>query len=401
MNLPHISYDSLVLMTIVNLLTTGLVMLFIWNADRPGPGLNEIALGSILIGCGLLIAGLRNIFPLESVIPLSNFSVFAGALLKLNGVRLFRGFGPLPPWFNVAASLVYATPFLYFTFVHDNMAARVLVSSLGLCVIVVMSCVSVLIDLPREDRRLYFFSATLLGFHAFSLAVRVCWAATHRMEGAYQTGSPADFTAFFTMNFAITGCCLAIATASSRKLYHSTRKLALHDPLTKLPNRRMFEDRMAELCSSGTRANIALIYIDLDNFKFINETFGHAGGDHVLQVVGERLMNRFVGACLPARVGGDEFVILLESVQSRADAFNVLEKVIEAVQAEVTMGHKNVRLEASSGLALFPEDVTCLADLTDMADRRMYRAKRAPRPFAPFAGQISEARLKTSPKSLA
>jgi diguanylate cyclase (GGDEF)-like protein len=401
MNFPHFSYDSLVLMTIVNLLTTGSVMMFIWNADRPGPGLTELAMGDLVIGLGLLISGLKNVAPSESVIPLSNFAVFAGALMMLNGVRAFRGYGRLPAWVNVAASSAYAVPFLYLTFVRDDMAARVFVSSVALGLIALSMTISMLIDLPREDRRLYFFSATLLGLHVVSLLLRAGWALTRREGGVYIAGSPADYTAFITLNFVITGCCLAIATASSRKLYHTTRKLALHDPLTQLPNRRMFEDRMSNLCLSGTQASVALIYIDLDNFKIINDTFGHGGGDQVLRVVGERLMAQFVEAGLPARVGGDEFIILLEGVQSRSAAFLVMEKVIQAIQAEVILGHHGICLEVSSGMALFPEDVTSLTELVEVADRRMYRSKRAHRQFGTLPGAIAEPRLKSSPKSLA
>jgi diguanylate cyclase (GGDEF)-like protein len=397
MNFPHITYDSLILRTIVNLFTTGAMMLFIWNADRPGPGLTEIALGDILIGLGLAIAGLRNIVPSESVIPLSHFAVFAGALLMLNGVRLFRGFGALPGWLNAAASVTYAAPLLYLTFVHDDMPARVMLSSAALGVMAVLMVVALLTDTPREDFRLYLFSATLMSFHALSLGLRVVWAFTHRENGIYVTGSPADYTAFITLNFMVTGCCVAIATASSRKLYHSTRKLALHDPLTKLPNRRMFEDRMSELCKLETQTNTALIYIDVDDFKVINETFGHSGGDQVLKVIGERLMAGVAEMGLTVRLGGDEFVILLENVAARSAAFLVMDKAIRSIQTAMTVGDHCVRLKVSSGLALYPEDVKCLSDLTDVADQRMYRAKRLQRRFGPYAGSIAESRLNASP----
>jgi GGDEF domain-containing protein len=120
------------------------------------------------------------------------------------------------------------------------MQARVILSSLTLGLIAVLMAFWMHTEVPQQDFRLYFFSATLLGFHALSWGLRAATAFTHRENFIYLSGSPADDTAFFTLNFLVTGFCLAIATASSRKIYHTTRKLALHDPLTQWPNRWMF-----------------------------------------------------------------------------------------------------------------------------------------------------------------
>jgi diguanylate cyclase (GGDEF)-like protein len=400
MYLPHFSYDSLVLMTIVNLLTTGGVMMFIWNVDRPGPGLTEMALGDLLVGFGLVIAAFKNLVPGGTIGLLSNLAVFAGAVLLLNGMRAFRGLDHLSAPLLSTLSSAYACAILYRTFGSDDVAVRASIESGTLALLTLAMAGTMLTRVPLEDRRLYFFSAALLTLHALSLGLRAGWAVTHRLNGAYFSGSPADYTVLFTLNFVVTGCCLAVATASSRKLYHTTRKLALHDPLTQLPNRRMFEDRISELRGSGTRVSIALIYIDLDNFKVVNETFGHSGGDQVLRIVGERLMAQFVETGLPARVGGDEFVVLLEGVQSRAAALMVMEKAIAAIQAEIRVGHESIYLELSGGMALYPEDVESLSDLAGVADRRMYRSKRGQRQFAPCSGPIRDSRLSASPNTM-
>ncbi len=129
MTLLHIGYDSLVLMTIVNLLTTGSVMIFIWNADRPGPGLTRVACGDLLIGSGLLVSALGNLIPGGSVTLISNLAIFAGAISFLTGVRAFRGFRTLRVPLIAAASAIYAGPLIYWLLIHDDMPVRIAFSS--------------------------------------------------------------------------------------------------------------------------------------------------------------------------------------------------------------------------------------------------------------------------------
>lgn len=384
MTLPAFSYDSLVLMTIVNLLTTGSVMMFVWNADRPGPGLIQIAWGDLLMGLGFLIAALKTVIPGGSVALASNLAVFAGVMLIWTGVRAFRGLPPLRKRQLVAISTIYNIAFLYFVFVNNNPSARIFTVPVTFSLVTLFAAAAMFRDVPSLDRRLYYFSGTLLTFHAISLAVRALYVLGHPPASRILNGSPADFTALFSLNFVVTGCCLAIATASSRKLYHTTRKLALHDPLTSLPNRRMFEDRLQELGSVTAPCNVAVIYLDLDNFKAVNDSFGHTAGDRVLCMIGERMRQQFTGSGFAARLGGDEFVMLMEGPESRDAVHAAMNSVIRAIQSEIQMNDQTISIDVSGGMAMYPEDVPTLAELTDLADRYMYRAKARNRHFAGF-----------------
>jgi diguanylate cyclase (GGDEF)-like protein len=401
MTFPSFNYDSLILMTIVNLLTTGGVMMFIWNVDRPGPGLVQMAWGDLLIGFGLLIAALRTVIPGGPILLVSNLAMFAGVMLIWTGVRAFRGIRRLPVTLILAISAVYSATFVYWIFFNNDAEARIFAGCVALGLITVLTAAAMLTDVPLEDRRLYYFSGTLLSFHAFALALRAGWAVTHAQGAGLFAGSPADFTVMFTMNFLVTGCCLAVATASSRKLYHTTRKLALHDPLTQLPNRRMFEDRLRELTNAGGESNVALIYLDLDNFKLVNDTFGHSAGDMVLRSLAERIKEQFTERGFPARLGGDEFVILIENVRSRQAAFKVMGSMIRAIHREIAIGDTAVCIDVSGGLAMYPEDAASLSELIDVADRSMYRAKCRQRAFKAFTDHTAATQLETSPKSIA
>jgi diguanylate cyclase (GGDEF)-like protein len=399
MSLPHLNYDSLVLMTIMNLFTTGCVMIFIWNADRPGPGLTRFAVGDLLIGAGLILAALTKAGPAGAIALAAALSIHAGAISMYSGLRAFRGFPPVPTPLLAGASAVYTCFVSYWFLIRHDPAARVAFISSWMAVILILMMVVMLAELPREDRRLYLFMAALFGLHAMTMAIRSAWAITHRTSTDFFDGSPANFTAMLTLNFVVTGCGIATAIASSRKLYHDTRRLALHDPLTHLPNRRMLEQRLAEVRRTryGVWPPVALIYLDLDNFKTINDTFGHHGGDKVLQVFAERLRSREQEGRFPARLGGDEFVILAEGVRSRAEASALMERIVRDLQEQMTIDGQTVSVAVSCGLALYPEDAKCLTELMKAADRSMYRAKRGERAF----GAFPDTRLEGYPKTAA
>jgi diguanylate cyclase (GGDEF)-like protein len=148
------------------------------------------------------------------------------------------------------------------------------------------------------------------------------------------------------------------------------------------------------------RTNVALIYLDLDDFKIVNDTFGHNGGDQVLCTIGERLLAGFNEGGFPARLGGDEFVVLVEDVKSRTAAFAVMTRVIRAIQTEIAVGESSVCVDVSGGMAMFPEDVSSLAELTGVADRCMYRAKCRHRQFAAFTDPLPATGFSPPPKIL-
>ena len=150
------------------------------------------------------------------------------------------------------------------------------------------------------------------------------------------------------------------------------------DPLTGLLNRTRLLDRFETAIFNakrhGTRA--ALLFLDLDDFKAINDSFGHAAGDRALQVVADGLSTLVREMDTVSRHGGDEFVILLAEVAHADDAEVVAEKVLAALAAVGTIDQHAVRLSASIGISVYPEDGVDAKTLIDRADAAMYRAKR-------------------------
>jgi PAS domain S-box/diguanylate cyclase (GGDEF) domain len=156
---------------------------------------------------------------------------------------------------------------------------------------------------------------------------------------------------------------------------------AYHDVLTQLPNRRLFTDRLTQNLTRARRfgKSIAVMFVDLDHFKRINDTLGHESGDELLLEVAHRLRTCVREDDTVARVGGDEFTIALGELRHPEDALSVAQKIIDAVQSPMVIGRVPVEISASIGIALFPADGSDPETLIRNADSAMYRAKDAGR----------------------
>jgi diguanylate cyclase (GGDEF)-like protein/PAS domain S-box-containing protein len=156
---------------------------------------------------------------------------------------------------------------------------------------------------------------------------------------------------------------------------------AFHDVLTQLPNRKLFTDRLSQAVTHSRRTNkaVAVMFIDLDHFKSINDTLGHTAGDELLLSMSQRLRECVREDDTVARIGGDEFTVILNELRQPDDAATVAEKVLDAVKQPLTIGGMNVEVTASIGIAIYPTDGTDSESLLRNADSAMYRAKEAGR----------------------
>lgn len=156
------------------------------------------------------------------------------------------------------------------------------------------------------------------------------------------------------------------------------RHLAYHDMLTGLPNRRLFSDRLEQAIARARRKGhrVAVMLLDLDDFKIINDTHGHSTGDEVLIAISNRLRQAVRESDTVARLGGDEFVVLLPETLHTEDAATVAQKIIETVREPVAIGSRQYFLGVSIGLALFPDHAPNAERLLQQADIAMYIAKR-------------------------
>jgi diguanylate cyclase (GGDEF)-like protein/PAS domain S-box-containing protein len=154
--------------------------------------------------------------------------------------------------------------------------------------------------------------------------------------------------------------------------------LATHDALTNLPNRPLFFDRLHHtlLAAQRVKESFGLLIIDLDRFKEINDTLGHPIGDLILQEVGSRLKEALRESDTVARIGGDEFAVILPGIQLKGVVFAV-QKILKALEAPFTPNHLSLSVHASVGISLFPEHGQEAGDLMRSADQAMYQAKKS------------------------
>ncbi len=164
-----------------------------------------------------------------------------------------------------------------------------------------------------------------------------------------------------------------------QRLKEQYKHLAHHDNLTGLPNRAMFNDRLSHMLMQGKRYQLkgALIYLDLDKFKPVNDTLGHDVGDLLLKAVAQRLASSVRESDTVARLGGDEFVLILPALtNARIDALAIADKILHALAQPFEIGQHTVQIGSSLGIALYPEHGEDEFSLAKHADLAMYQAKQ-------------------------
>jgi diguanylate cyclase (GGDEF)-like protein len=161
---------------------------------------------------------------------------------------------------------------------------------------------------------------------------------------------------------------------------------SLHDSLTGLPNRELFDDRLAKAIALAHRHNwtLAVMFLDLDQFKSINDSHGHAAGDAVLKETAERLLRRARDEDTVCRTGGDEFLYLLMNPGAKENVESIASSVLRCVAQPLALGDIEFVVKPSIGIALYPGDGSSGNELIKNADAAMYRAKKHPRGFVLF-----------------
>jgi diguanylate cyclase (GGDEF)-like protein len=151
-----------------------------------------------------------------------------------------------------------------------------------------------------------------------------------------------------------------------------------HDMLTELPNRTMMRDELTEAIdlASRTGARVGVLLMDLNLFKEVNDTYGHAVGDRLLTMVAGRIKAQVRPGDLAARLGGDEFAVVLPGVEDHISAVRIAQRIRESISRPFTMDDVTVTIDVSIGIALYPDDGTQIDPLIQAADSAMYVAKR-------------------------
>jgi diguanylate cyclase (GGDEF)-like protein/PAS domain S-box-containing protein len=186
--------------------------------------------------------------------------------------------------------------------------------------------------------------------------------------------------------------CYVAVIADATELWQRDERiahLAYHDPLTDLPNRTLLLDRMAHAIKVAARDNhrMGVLFIDLDGFKAVNDSLGHHVGDQVLKDVAISLTACVRNSDTVSRIGGDEFVVLMESLDNALECSVLAEKLLLKLSLEATAGDSRISIGTSVGIAIYPDDGTDAATLLQRADVALYAAKDAGKGTFRYAGR--------------
>ena len=191
---------------------------------------------------------------------------------------------------------------------------------------------------------------------------------TVRLNSCALRNSQGDITGYLRISYDAT---------ERKRSEEQIRHFALHDNLTGLANRRLFEEHLLAAIARSNRDGqaLAILFLDLDRFKPINDTLGHHVGDELLQQVAKRISSNVRGSDIVARFGGDEFIVLLSTVKDSDNAMEVAKKILSSFAEPIVVGLHTLRMSPSIGISLFPEHSTESHKLVRLADTAMYRAK--------------------------
>ncbi len=180
-----------------------------------------------------------------------------------------------------------------------------------------------------------------------------------------------------------------------RKAEHEIEHLAYHDALTGLPNRQLFVDRLDHALTRAQRTEeaLAVLFVDLDHFKAINDSLGHAAGDGLLRAIAQRLRATLRTEDTVARLGGDEFTVLANGLTDPNDLLRLAQKIHSAIKVPVEIASRELTVSASIGVGLFPQDGETAEQLLRNADLAMYRAKELGRDRTQFYTAAMSAQL--------
>jgi diguanylate cyclase (GGDEF)-like protein len=254
-------------------------------------------------------------------------------------------------------------------------------------------------EAPR-GRRLLSGAFALFGAQQlleFSLSARLLAGAV--LPAATPFVALADLVLQWVMGTGMMLCLLEEEQATALRAARQAEHLAYHDALTGLPNRRLLLDRLSVALHLARRSGerVAVLFLDLDRFKVVNDSLGHAAGDRLLQAVARRVREAVREGDTLARIGGDEFTLLLPGLHRTEGAGRVVQKLRDAMALPFVLDGHEVFVTASVGVALYPEDGEDAETLIRHADIAMYRAKEAGRDgfkfFAPAMNERARERL--------
>jgi len=350
-----------------------------WLIDRQMPGIGLWSLGSMVnLAAFVIYAGLTTAAH-EShlgVVAVDAFRVFAALTAFIGALQLRQFIAALG---TQAWLLICGVIAAFSWLVNLDIRLGIVAPDAITAVLAVFASITLIWrNTSRSERKVYGITAFFISLAGLAFAARALQAWAVPDEGQLQTFSYAAMP-FAIMLISIAGWSSGVIMACYFRSQQRMLALAREDVLTGLPNRRGLEEALARVLALAQReqTRFGIILIDLNRFKQVNDTHGHALGDALLQELARRLRDFVRDADLAGRLGGDEFLLILPGVQERPDLQNALTRLQRRVNGSAQLRGLELPVSISAGGALWPEDGRSIDELMTHADKAMYAFKHA------------------------
>ncbi len=378
---PHLDLFTMKAMSLVTMMVVTAAALLAWHVNRRVAGMRLFTFGITTITIGGLLGLGRLAIPGNFIIALCNVVMVGGLITCSQGIREFRGLRKFPPIVVGLVSLPAALFYSHYLYQVDDLGMRVGIVSLMFAIVATSASLALARRVPVGQRLVLWSPAFAFAFTAAYSSVRAWEAFTGHYGPNFLSPVPTEIATTICANIAFILCAFGMVVASNTLLRRDAETMALRDPLTNLPNRRLFLERLqdAEIRARATGHKFGLIYLDLDAFKQVNDLWGHDVGDALLRGVSASMLRALRSSDCLGRIGGDEFVALVEGVNNRREVDILASRLKHAAESIHSDGGYTLSTRVSCGLAVFPDDGATSHDVMRAADAEMYRSKQRAR----------------------
>ena len=366
-----------VMIVVLTFLSAGMLALVARQARNVG-GVMWWAWAELLVGTGLLVALLQNVVSPWLSFVVGNPLLVAGTAMTWGGLKIYKN---EPPPVRTIVALVVASALLawWFAIVEPMPAVRITANSLLYAVLSALAAHTLLVRVAQPLRTAYWITGSAFGIYGFAMLVRAVFIGLIDQGTSNFTATPVNMVTFILAAIAQLTITFGMILMVTYRMSMNMERLASLDALTGALNRRSLEQRATEVAARGAGRPIGVIMLDIDHFKQVNDRYGHAAGDYVLQQVTGLGRAQLRERDLFARMGGEEFcVVLAEGDEDRA--VRIAERIREACAREpILFNGIDIDVRLSAGVAAGRVSGGALEDLIGQADLALYQAKQTGR----------------------
>ena len=387
----NIDLHTLFIVLVVTSFFQAVAILIQYLENRTYRGIGWWVLGFTALALGYILLLLRDYISVDLVsIVLANATIVASAIFIYIGIMQFLD-KKVHPGFIISIFCVFVLSFSYFTFVRDDITIRSFIVSVALIIVLLLAAISLYKNkTPTMTTSANFVSAILLAMGVFFILRAIALLTISPIDNIF---TPTLMQTAVFLGQLIEGILLTFGLIimvnqrlymdlmknidERKKVEQKLEEMATHDYLTGLPNRALLTDRfiVAVALAKRNKSGLAIMSLDLDRFKSINDSLGHEAGDKVLKIVGGRLAKMIRASDTVARMGGDEFILVMPETRQGKDAGTVAQKILDSFKEPLSVDGHKLNVSTSIGIAIYPEDADDMETLMKKSDIALYYSK--------------------------